>query len=228
MREMATQEPVLDSATKSFWRAVKNLYPTAKLKMAKGYSTNFVQVYPYVDLDVYPEGGRPFFNIKANYDTYRKYSYGNDVGFGSFLNYTVEVRLGGVATGETFRDKNAKAATFKAIAWLKGKSEADADNLMRTIGVDPHLRPNAAKPTLDEIKALVKRESWFTLDESSVNSVEYSTRDHGDVGQEMPGIEDVRMANKVAKILLDKFGSNNLTVRVERVDEWVHLTVTIK
>jgi hypothetical protein len=79
----------------------------------------------------------------------------------------------------------------------------------------------------EEIKKLVKQESWFSLDDDDDDYLLFATRDHGDVGDEEPGIEDIREGQRVGRLIRDRFW-DVVEVELEIVDEWVHLNITDK
>jgi len=225
--QMGKHIPLMEREAQIFIREVRKLFPESKLRMSSGFSHNYAQVYPYIKVDVNPEQSRPLLDILAYYDTDHKYDFGSEISFGIFRGYRMNLRLGGSSTSELFRSQSILPLIPDAIKWLNNK--ADSELLMRTLGIDPHFRPNAVKPTIEEIKAIVKKETMFwVVEQKGENKLEFSTRGNGDVGSEEPGEEDIRMAKKAGKLLLDKFGSNNLGVKFETVDEWVYLTVIIK
>ena len=76
---------------------------------------------------------------------------------------------------------------------------------------------------IQEVVALVKKDSWFDQDDTSKEWVHFSTRDNGDVCSETAGKKDVLEARRLRALILDKFPS--LNVRIEVVDEFVEITV---
>ena len=60
---------------------------------------------------------------------------------------------------------------------------------------------------------------WFSED----GDMEWSTREHGDVGSETPGRADIDAAMEFNKAVLKAFPGH--VVEVEPVDEWVHVSV---
>jgi len=229
-RTMAKEFPKLKAAARAFIREVKKLFPQAKLKTEQGFSTDYSSVFPYVGVDVSsPSDTRAFFKIRATFPVRRKYDYSSELALGELYQYRVEVRLDRevYARGE-YTGNSANKVGKEAIKYLQRMAEDNPDRVMRTIGLDPHVRPEAKKPTIDEIKRFVHKNSWLEAEEEKRDYIEFGTREHGDMAYDEPGNEDIRIANKVGRALLDQYGSNNITVRVHAVDEWVFLSVSLK
>ncbi len=53
------------------------------------------------------------------------------------------------------------------------------------------------------------------------NQISFSTRDGGDVGEEMPGTADIAAANRAARDIHSRF--SNVRASIETVDEWTHI-----
>lgn len=65
----------------------------------------------------------------------------------------------------------------------------------------------------------------FQLDEEHPNTVSWSTRQHGDVGEERAGDEDIKLAKDLQQLFrTQKYPS--VTLDMEVADEWVHLQMT--
>ena len=60
-------------------------------------------------------------------------------------------------------------------------------------------------------------------DEDNDDEILLRTRDHGNVGNETVGREDIEEARRVRKIIAKKFP--DLKTDIEEVDEWVHLNI---
>lgn len=76
---------------------------------------------------------------------------------------------------------------------------------------------------IQEVVALVKKDSWFDQDDTSKEWVHFSTRDNGDVANEIAGKADIIEAKRLRALILSKFPS--LNVRIEVIDEFVEITV---
>jgi hypothetical protein len=72
-----------------------------------------------------------------------------------------------------------------------------------------------------------KQKTWFQIDNSTPKYLDYNTRRHGNVGEEQPGKEDIREANRLKKLLLKKFGKA-LKIQIDVVDEFTELYITKK
>lgn len=79
---------------------------------------------------------------------------------------------------------------------------------------------------IDLIVDFVEKNSWFEFEEVSEDIVYFRTREHGNVGDETTGSEDIIKANELAVDIRRKF--EPVEVEIEEVDEWVHINVTVK
>ena len=73
----------------------------------------------------------------------------------------------------------------------------------------------------DSIIIHVEKISGFTHDETNGNTLTFSTSDHGNVGDEEPGEEDIKMAHQIAGDIRHQYDVKN--IEVSSVDEWVYL-----
>lgn len=78
---------------------------------------------------------------------------------------------------------------------------------------------------LKEVKDFIKNRFRLTPDDEDGDSISYATRDHGDVGEETPGKEDIELIKSVVRETKQKFP--NLKFRPEIIDEWVHLGISL-
>lgn len=83
------------------------------------------------------------------------------------------------------------------------------------------------KKMADEIKAFIKQNSWFELEEVDAisNELRYTTRDHGDVGEETAGLPDIVEARRICGWIKDNYFDNGVTAYYETVDEWVDINI---
>lgn len=87
-----------------------------------------------------------------------------------------------------------------------------------------------AKPTIQEVKDFIRTlNTWFTVEDDELDPLSFglSTREHGDVGEEMPGRADIDECNRIYSKLREKFPSTSIKFHREVVDEWVWLTVKV-
>lgn len=78
---------------------------------------------------------------------------------------------------------------------------------------------------LDEIKEYVKNSSSnLSEHDSDYDYVNFSTRENGNVGDEIHSEIDLADATKLGDELSEKFGVNP---DIETVDEWVHLNIEV-
>ena len=71
----------------------------------------------------------------------------------------------------------------------------------------------------------VKKESYFTFEESDKENLIFVTRDNGNVGDETPGKKDIDEASRLQNLIRDKFGVES---EIEEVGEWVYLKILLK
>lgn len=80
----------------------------------------------------------------------------------------------------------------------------------------------------ERLEAFCKSHPLFRVsdrdDNGSKDSLGWSFRDNGDIGEETPGEGDLARAREMAKALREEFG-REIRVRAETVDEWVSVTV---
>jgi hypothetical protein len=83
----------------------------------------------------------------------------------------------------------------------------------------------------EEIKKIIKRDSWFLLDDDDEDDesdyLMYTTRRHGNILREEPGIEDVQEGQRVLKLIKDRFW-DVVKIELSITDEWVNLEITEK
>lgn len=196
--------PELEVVTAGFIRVVKKLYPGVTFEKKSRLSTNYRHVYPEV---VLISKGGSFFTLRAMFRVDRIYQYDKEVAMGELWKYEAQLFWSGQANPDqrAYND-TAKDAVRDILKELQMVAEKHPDILVKTLGIDIYQRPGVTKPTIDEIVAMVKKESWFELDEKERDWASFTTREHGSVGEEQAGSEDIRMANKTKKMLLDKYG----------------------
>jgi hypothetical protein len=73
----------------------------------------------------------------------------------------------------------------------------------------------------DRVVAHIESRSWFTYDGISAGVLSFSTREHGNVGDEEPGEEDIRKAHQVAGEIRERFPVRN--IEISSVDEWTYI-----
>lgn len=73
----------------------------------------------------------------------------------------------------------------------------------------------------DSIINYIEKASGFNHDETYGNTLTFSTREHGDVGEEEPGEQDIKMAHQIAGDIRHQYDVKN--IEVSSVDEWVYL-----
>lgn len=67
----------------------------------------------------------------------------------------------------------------------------------------------------------IEKISNFVHDGTDGNILTFSTREHGNVGEEEPGEEDIKAAHRVAGDIRHQYDVKN--IEVSSVDEWVYL-----
>ena len=77
---------------------------------------------------------------------------------------------------------------------------------------------------VDEIKKLIGP-TWFDVENDDDDSVSLSTREHGDVGEEEPGQEDIDEARRILRAVN---ASSEFKATADVCDEWVSIEITKK
>jgi hypothetical protein len=75
----------------------------------------------------------------------------------------------------------------------------------------------------EQVKSKIKEtigRTWFFFEEDR-DSFSLRSREHGDIGEEEPGKEDIDEANRLIKLLREA----GLKARGEVIDEWVDITI---
>ncbi len=86
-------------------------------------------------------------------------------------------------------------------------------------------RKTTVTPTVETVKAAIGR-TWFDVsDEDSFINIE--SRDHGDVGSETPGKEDVKEGQRLLDLLRKAFPPSKWATKFEVVDEWVTVSLRV-
>jgi hypothetical protein len=81
----------------------------------------------------------------------------------------------------------------------------------------------AENPMPQDVKTYVKEiMGWFEFDDENENYFSITTREHGDIGDERPGSEDIQKAREIARKFLAKYGKK-YSVEVDTTDEWVNV-----
>jgi len=99
---------------------------------------------------------------------------------------------------------------------------------------NPMFESSSKKPrkishvSLKEIKAYVKTNSWFSLNDEADDYLHFDSREYGDVGEEQPGADDIKKAQELGRELIKKYGKNNLIIQIDTVDEWTILEIYLK
>ena len=81
--------------------------------------------------------------------------------------------------------------------------------------------------SLDNIAAFLKPRTYFERGVNPPEScLEYASRQHGDIGRERFGREDLAHAKGLVRLLKEKYGTG-IRTEVDTIDEWVNLTIWI-
>ena len=80
----------------------------------------------------------------------------------------------------------------------------------------------------EKIQKIIKqdRDSTLVLTDEGDNFITFSTRENGDVGEEMSSQIDFDDAWRMSKKLLMEF-TGKIKANIEEIDEWVYLNITI-
>lgn len=124
----------------------------------------------------------------------------------------------------------------KIIVWLDNISDKIANGYFLNNFLDKKTGKefNAAIPKNDlnsfetwqkSLTKFVINNSWFEVDEIDdyEQSVNFITRANGNTGDETPGVNDMREANRLRPLIRNNFRTDK--IEIEDVDEWVYLKV---
>lgn len=124
-----------------------------------------------------------------------------------------------------------------AVTGTKMPTMRDVSKLLSTYGSEklltalggPLVGKRKAK-SLSEVESFIRGlRTWFVLEEDEGGkSLLYATRQGGSVGDETPGSDDIREAQAIRNAVLAQYGAGSVEVELEVVDEWVHITVSLK
>ena len=80
---------------------------------------------------------------------------------------------------------------------------------------------------IKEIKQYIKANSYLEIDEETENYLLYITREYGNVGEEVPGKQDIEHVQNIIYNLKDMF-KDKIKTSIDIVDEWVYLEIKLK
>ena len=83
--------------------------------------------------------------------------------------------------------------------------------------------------TLKKIKKWMDRSCnsfYFEIDDENETNINYISRQHGNVGDEEPGQEDIDNAYTIKRNLMEMF-NGEITIEIETVDEWVDINIEL-
>lgn len=78
------------------------------------------------------------------------------------------------------------------------------------------------KITIAQIKNIINY-NWEIEEEDNV--IMLSTRDHGNVGDESPGLKDIKEATRIKHELVSVYGFDPKKIDISTFDEWVNLEI---
>ena len=110
-------------------------------------------------------------------------------------------------------------------------TESTIKNLRKFIDEDVFPEKTVEAPKTKDLKAeiikFIEENSWFQ-DESEMeepNEIRFTTREYGNVGDEVPGQKDINKAKQLCQLISEKYP--NTQSDWQTVDEWTDLMVTI-
>ena len=80
---------------------------------------------------------------------------------------------------------------------------------------------------IKEIKQYIDANSYLEIDEETENYLLYITREYGNVGEEVPGKQDIKHVQNIIYNLKDMF-KDKIKTSMDIVDEWVYLEIELK
>jgi len=139
---------------------------------------------------------------------------------------TWEVQLWVPPTGGAYPAhtvKSERVPTVRDIKKVLAKITPEA--LLFALG-GPKKGTRGGEVSIKDVKDFIKKQrTWMDLEDESPKHLFYSTREHGDMGDDAPGREDLREANTLAQAVIKEFGRDTVRVDVDYVDEWTHLEI---
>ena len=121
------------------------------------------------------------------------------------------------------------AEMFEVAEWIRDRYHR-GDRPMLQASMTPYEITAAdlektASGVISEVEQFVRRQrTWFTLEGKDSRSLAFTTREHGDVGDERPGREDIREARRLAALINQHF-TGMVKTTVDYVDEWTTLDI---
>lgn len=107
----------------------------------------------------------------------------------------------------------------KRIGGFKDLKEVSESAVNEGIGFDAALYKKV-------LKAIAATKTYLDIEnEGDMNNIFLSTREHGNVGDETPGSEDIKEVQRVQKILQKKFAKDDIKITASTTDEWVNLDI---
>jgi hypothetical protein len=200
---------------------IRRRYAKAKLEI-KGYYSQYP--LPGATVEINSSIGRVIL-LNSQHKTYRPYQYSGERKLDILYTWYIQAYTGHSENVEPPLKPTARDV-MKFFDILE--KNVGVEKVQTALGIDIWEKADVSKPTLAEVREFIKSRFRMEPDGDEKDRLSYSVRDDGNVGEETPGVEDMRMMNTIKRELLGKYGSNNVRVRVETVDEWVDLEISLK
>lgn len=101
------------------------------------------------------------------------------------------------------------------------------EKLVKALG-GPFVGKQKEKPTLKQVKEFIARQrSWLYLDDDTPTMLHYSTREHGNWGDDTPGEADISEAERLVEVLREEYGAL-VEAFVDTSAEWTSLRVRLR
>lgn len=82
--------------------------------------------------------------------------------------------------------------------------------------------------TVEDVEGIVG-DTWFDIElRANGVAIELCTRDNGDVGEELPGEEDIEESRRICRALREHFPMGTRRITTDTTDEWTYVSIHVK
>jgi hypothetical protein len=84
------------------------------------------------------------------------------------------------------------------------------------------------KSLLDHIIDFITENTYFDKEDQGEDYAEFTTRQFGNVSYSRYGIEDYNEAERIRKLIKERFNNPAIKISISTIDEWVDLSINIE